>query len=138
MYPNPKVALAVAVALHQTAPSGSFCSPPISVSPLSRNMGVWLHAAEVRGGSRIGTEGLLLSEFVTASGEVVNPYQILKVPRTADQAEIKMAYRTLSRKYHPDGMLQRKDQDILPGRWYVKLILHFFWLKIVLYALSQK
>lgn len=57
----------------------------------------------------------LLSDFATASGEIVNPYQVLKVPRTAERAQIKDAYRTLSRKYHPDGFMQRKDNGILPG-----------------------
>lgn len=60
-------------------------------------------------------EKRLLDDFRIAGGEVVNPYRILNVSRNADRQEIKAAYRTLSRKYHPDGMLQRND-DILPGR----------------------
>lgn len=31
-----------------------------------------------------------------------DPYQILGVPKTADQAEIKRAFRQLTQKYHPD------------------------------------
>jgi DnaJ-class molecular chaperone len=31
-----------------------------------------------------------------------DPYDVLGVPRTADEAEIKKAYRRLARKYHPD------------------------------------
>lgn len=57
----------------------------------------------------------LLADFTIASGEIINPYQVLKVPRTAERAQIKTAYRTLSRKYHPDGFLQRKNNGILPG-----------------------
>lgn len=57
----------------------------------------------------------LLADFATASGEIVNPYQVLKVPRTAEKAEIKVSYRNLSRKYHPDGFMQRKSSGILPG-----------------------
>lgn len=60
-------------------------------------------------------EKRLLDDFRIAGGEVVNPYRVLKVSRNADRMEIKSAYRTLSRKYHPDGILQRND-DILPGR----------------------
>uniref|UniRef100_A0A7R9W201 J domain-containing protein n=1 Tax=Pseudictyota dubia TaxID=2749911 RepID=A0A7R9W201_9STRA len=56
----------------------------------------------------------LLSDFTTASGEIINPYRVLKVSRTAEKAQIKDAYRTLSRKYHPDGFMQRND-GILPG-----------------------
>ena len=60
-------------------------------------------------------EKRLLDDFRIAGGEVVNPYRILNVSRNADRQEIKAAYRTLSRKYHPDGILQRND-GILPGR----------------------
>mmetsp|Transcript_27964 Transcript_27964/g.39322 ORF Transcript_27964/g.39322 Transcript_27964/m.39322 type:complete len:219 (-) Transcript_27964:366-1022(-) len=59
-----------------------------------------------------GSDSFLLEDFTVASGEVVNPYQILKVSRTADRTEIKKAYRELSRRYHPDGARYR---EILPG-----------------------
>lgn len=32
-----------------------------------------------------------------------DPYQILGIPRTATDDEVKKAYRTLARKYHPDN-----------------------------------
>ena len=54
----------------------------------------------------------LLQDFKTASGEILNPYETLKLKRTATLHEIKQAYYTLSRRYHPDGMRHR---DILPG-----------------------
>lgn len=63
-------------------------------------------------------ERRLLDDFRIFSGEVVNPYRVLSVSRSADRSEIKKAYRKLSRRYHPDGILQRNDR-ILPGRWYV-------------------
>ena len=34
---------------------------------------------------------------------MLDPYSVLGVSRTADMDEIKKAYRTLSRKYHPDA-----------------------------------
>lgn len=58
----------------------------------------------------------LLDDFKTATGELVNPYKILKVSRKADRTEIRNAYRSLSKAYHPDGFLQKKDKAILPGR----------------------
>ena len=59
-------------------------------------------------------KNFLLDEFKTASGEIVNPYKLLKVPRDADRTAIRQSYRNLSRVYHPDGALHR---TILPGSW---------------------
>ncbi|GKY99429.1 hypothetical protein MPSEU_000897500 [Mayamaea pseudoterrestris] len=53
-----------------------------------------------------------LGEFSTSTGEVIEPYKVLGVKREATTDEIKHAYRTLSRKYHPDGM---RFRTILPG-----------------------
>lgn len=54
----------------------------------------------------------LWNDFKTYSGEILNPYKVLKVSRRASTEEIKKAYRALSRKYHPDGVRHR---GILPG-----------------------
>ena len=56
--------------------------------------------------------GYLLKEFQFHDGQVLDPYQILKVSRTADRTDIREAYRTQSRLYHPDARLYK---DILPG-----------------------
>jgi hypothetical protein len=69
--------------------------------------------ADASNASRL--EKRLLDDFRVAGGEVVNPYRVLNVSRNAQRADIKAAYRSLSRKYHPDGILQRND-GILPGR----------------------
>lgn len=58
----------------------------------------------------------LLEEFKIYSGEVVNPYDTLKVSREADRQTIRKAYINLSQKYHPDA-LRNKEQTVLPGRW---------------------
>lgn len=50
--------------------------------------------------------------FSTYSGEVLNPYVVLKVDRECDISEIKRAYRELSKRYHPDGV---RHKDLLPG-----------------------
>ena len=41
-----------------------------------------------------------------------DPYSVLRIPRNASDEEIKKAYRSLSRKYHPDANINnpRKDQ----------------------------
>lgn len=56
----------------------------------------------------------LLEEFRTANGSQIDPYKILKLPRTATKMDIKQSYRKLSRKLHPDMVAQR---EILPGSW---------------------
>ena len=56
----------------------------------------------------------LLKKFSTASGEIVNPYQVLQVSRDADKKEVRAAYIRLSKRYHPDGLRHR---DVLPGSW---------------------
>ena len=56
----------------------------------------------------------LLDEFRTASGEIIDPYRVLKVDREAQRQQIRESYRTLSRKYHPDG---HRHKTILPGSW---------------------
>lgn len=62
-------------------------------------------------------KSFLLQEFRLHTGEILNPYGVLKVPRDAKLSQIKLSYRKLSRRYHPDVM---RHKDILPGSWYVK------------------
>jgi DnaJ domain len=53
----------------------------------------------------------LMTDFcLPSTGELIDPYKILKVSRDADVSSIKASYRTLSRRYHPDGpyLLQQK------------------------------
>lgn len=40
-----------------------------------------------------------------------DPYDVLGVSRNADDEEIKKAYRTLSRKYHPDANINNPNKD---------------------------
>lgn len=56
----------------------------------------------------------LLDDFKTATGEIIDPYEVLKVSRDAERSEIRQQYRAFSRKYHPDGM---RYNDVLPGSW---------------------
>lgn len=58
----------------------------------------------------------LLEEFRIHTGEVINPYKVLKISRTAGTTDIKQSYRDLSKRYHPDGYRYRRNNDILPGK----------------------
>ncbi|MCR5580331.1 MAG: J domain-containing protein [Pseudobutyrivibrio sp.] len=42
---------------------------------------------------------------------MMDPYRVLGVDRTASDEEIKKAYRTLSRKYHPDANINNPNKD---------------------------
>ena len=46
---------------------------------------------------------------------MTDPYKVLGVSRDASDDEVKKAYRTLSRKYHPDANINNpnKDQAVL-------------------------
>jgi hypothetical protein len=59
-------------------------------------------------------EERFLTDFRTADGELVDPYKLLNIKRSATKTEIKESYRRLSRKLHPDAVQQ---SNILPGRW---------------------
>lgn len=40
-----------------------------------------------------------------------NPYQVLGITRNASEEEIKKAYKSLSRKYHPDANINNPNKD---------------------------
>ena len=42
---------------------------------------------------------------------MTDPYSVLGVSRDATDEEIKKAYRTLSRKYHPDANINNPKKD---------------------------
>lgn len=97
--------LALLLAAHLSAEA--FVSPCAAISPLRPTFVVQqAHRVEKEESS------FLLLEFSIASGEVINPYDVLKVSRKATREQVRSAYLTFSRRYHPDGYRHRK---ILPG-----------------------
>ena len=46
-----------------------------------------------------------------------DPYSVLGVPRTASDEEIKKAYRSLSRKYHPDANINNPDKEAAEAKF---------------------
>lgn len=45
-----------------------------------------------------------------------DPYQVLGIPRDADDAQVKKAYRSLARKYHPDNYHESALEDLAQER----------------------
>jgi DnaJ-class molecular chaperone len=69
-------------------------------------------SAQAKSKSEKLEDNFLLQEFAVASGEVINPYEVLKVSRKATREEIRASYLTQSRRYHPDG---NRHRTMLPG-----------------------
>lgn len=67
-------------------------------------------------GSNSHNVHFLMQEFCLHSGEVLNPYETLQVPRTAVRSDIRQAYISKSKIFHPD---QVRHASRFPEQWYV-------------------
>lgn len=76
---------------------------------------------------------------------MVNPYQVLGVKTGADLAEVKKAYRSLARRFHPDvGGDEEKFKEINEaykaiedGKWVVQMPRHDFLRHETLFTFSR-
>mmetsp|Transcript_38930 Transcript_38930/g.58480 ORF Transcript_38930/g.58480 Transcript_38930/m.58480 type:complete len:192 (-) Transcript_38930:665-1240(-) len=109
-----RVVLSIALFVVAFAPpASSFTVHSINTKPIGHASTSQLYSSRAQNRRSNNRPDYLLENFKTASGEVLNPYRVLKVSRSADRIEIKKAYRSLSRKYHPDGA---RFREILPGK----------------------
>ena len=58
----------------------------------------------------------IMPDFKTSRGELIQPFEVLKVTPESNRKEIKLSYYELSKTYHPDGGNYCK-RGILPGKW---------------------
>lgn len=78
---------------------------------LSQRVGATPHFA-ARAAAAPTDSNYLLKEFEMCDGQVVNPYNVLNVPRTASESDVKRSFYKMSRLYHPDMV---NNRDGLPG-----------------------
>ena len=48
---------------------------------------------------------------------MTDPYSVLGIPQNASDEEIKKAYRSLSRKYHPDANINNPNKDAAEAKF---------------------
>jgi DnaJ-class molecular chaperone len=93
----------------------SLCYAAVSFTPIAtlpERSSTQLYGVNPGGKASKLQKSKLMGIFSTYSGEVLNPYVVLKVDRGCDISEIKRSYRELSKRYHPDGV---RHKELLPG-----------------------
>lgn len=50
-------------------------------------------------------------EYLHSEVNLLNPYEVLNVPPCSTKAEIRSAYRTLARRWHPDRFMEGPERD---------------------------
>ncbi len=58
----------------------------------------------------------LYDDFTTSDGDVINPYDVLNIDKSATRSEVRQSYRCLCKQYHPDRV---KFFETLPDKWCV-------------------
>ena len=104
--------------LHMRCAATAAFSVPYNARRITHSMGCCLPSmSAVRHQDDDGDDSnFLLQEFSIASGEIINPYDVLKLPRKATRDEVRASYIKQSRRYHPDAFRNGKgNNNILPG-----------------------
>lgn len=96
-----------------TAPTGRLPFTKTTQTITTTTSKTVLQASKSSTNGRRTNQEKLMDDFKTISGEVIDPYTVLRVTREADKDAVKKEYYELSKLYHPD---KARFGTVLPGK----------------------